>query len=72
MPLVRLGPLAVPTPSEALSFTAEVAAVGARLPEQVGELLTEVTRLVGRLDGIATRVDGCSTAPRGSSARSRV
>jgi hypothetical protein len=58
MPLVRLGPLAVPTPSEVLTWTAATAGVVVALPERVDVLLGEVTRLLGVLDGIAGRVDG--------------
>jgi uncharacterized protein YoxC len=58
MPLVRLGPLAVPTPIEVLTWTAAVVEVGARLPGRVEVLLDEVTRLLTTLDGIAERVDG--------------
>ncbi|HEY2225083.1 hypothetical protein [Actinomycetospora sp.] len=58
MPLVRLGPLAVPTPAEVLSWTAATVEVGVRLPGRVATLLDEVTRLLTTLDGIAGRVDG--------------
>jgi methyl-accepting chemotaxis protein len=58
MPLVRLGPLALPTPSEVLAWTAATVEVGVRLPGRVETLLDEVTRLLTTLDGIAGRVDG--------------
>ena len=65
MPLLRLGPLSLPTPGEVVdagqglvAFTGEVLAVGGRLPAQVTGLLDEVTRLVGVLGDVATRVYG--------------
>lgn len=58
MPLVRLGPLAVPTPAEVVSWTAATVEVGVRLPGRVETLLDEVTRVLTTLDGIARRVDG--------------
>jgi ABC-type transporter Mla subunit MlaD len=58
MPLVRLGPLAVPTPSEVLRWSAELVDVGATLPGRVDALLDEASRLLTTLGRVTDRVDG--------------
>lgn len=65
MPLLRLGPLSVPSPDEvvdagrsALGWGGEVVALGAALPSRLDALVVEVERLVGVLGRITDRVDG--------------
>jgi hypothetical protein len=65
VPLLRLGPLSVPSPDEvvevgrsALGWGGEVVALGASLPARVDALIVEVERLVSVLGRITDRVDG--------------
>jgi hypothetical protein len=65
VPLLRLGPVSVPSPEEVVDTTrsvlgwgGEVVALGASLPSRVDALIVEVERLVAVLGRITERVDG--------------
>lgn len=65
MALLRLGPIAVPTPGEVArtatavsSWVGEVVTLGAGLPRRVDDLIDEVTRLLAVLAVLAERADG--------------
>ena len=65
VPLLRIGPLSVPSPAEVigtghavLAWGGEVVDVAAALPTRVEALVSEVERLVGVLGQIAERAEG--------------